>query len=103
MAFGFPLIGAARYSEPASRDSCRAWADAATETVDASTTTPGARPGRLSSPVSVVNTARRSSDDDTVAKTTSRSPRSAMVSTTVAPSSASGTHLLRVRFHTATS
>jgi hypothetical protein len=72
-------------------------AEASGETVDESTITAGAASGRDSNPPSPRTTALKSSGPATIVKTISRSASSAGVSTTVAPSSASGSAFARVR------
>ena len=63
---------------------------------------PGTWSGSASSPPSPSSTCSRSAGVETIVKTTSRPRSSATLSTTVAPSSSSGSALALVRFHTVT-
>jgi uncharacterized membrane protein len=71
--------------------------DAATEIVEESMSIEGDASGRVSTPPSPRVTSSKSFEPPTMVKTTSRSARSAGESTTVAPSSASGSAFARVR------
>ena len=101
--FGLPLTGAASTAVPRSAACARTASDASAETVEESTSTRGATPSADSTPPSSIVTALKSSGPATIVKTTSQSASSEGESAMVAPRSASGSALERVRFHTATS
>ena len=87
--WGLPLIGAARKSTPASVAAARTAAEVAVETVEQSTMVPG-RCCPDSNPSGPPTTSSRSFGVETITKTTSQLPRSAIRSTAVAPRATSG-------------
>ena len=91
-----PLTGAASMSVPSFSAAARTCADASSDTLEQSMMSFG-EPFLSSRPSGPVQTAIKSSEADTVVNTMSW-PRSARgLSTILAPSSASGSTLLRVR------
>ena len=94
--FGLPDTGAASSATPSSAAAARTSSPTAGETVVLSTTSRGRRsPDRM--PCGPSRISLKSFGPATIVKTMSRSPSSAGASTIVAPSSASGSALARVR------
>src|SRR5829696_9554676 len=100
---GLPLTGAASRATPRASVSALTCADASGEIVEESTMIDGAASDLERRPFSPRTTALKSSGPATIVKTMSRSASSWGESSTVPPSSVSGSAFERVRLYTATS
>ena len=98
---GLPQTGAARKPTPAAAAAARIRADASSDTVEQSTSTPGRR-SPANRPPSPSVTCSRSAGPVTMVNTSSQPASAAMSGATRAPRAASGAVLASVRFQTVT-